>query len=80
MYNSPYIDTDFHYSEELPGVTYEQIYDYLVNNLHSSNVNQSAFKSLDAYRTVCVEGWLSSLQVRNWRRAIIVRGDIKPSQ
>ena len=60
----PYIDTYFHYSEELPGVTYEQIYDYLVNNLHSSNVNQSAFKSLDAYRTVCVEGWLSSLQVR----------------
>ena len=40
----PYNDTDFHYSEELPGVTYEQIYDYLVNNLHSSNVNQSAFK------------------------------------
>jgi len=59
----PYIDTDFHYSEELPGVTYEQIYDYLVNNFNSLDINQSAFKSLDAYRTVCIEGWLSSLQL-----------------
>ena len=43
-------------------------------------MNQSAFKSLDAYRTVCVEGWLSSLQVKKWRIATIVRGDVKPSQ
>jgi len=36
----PYIDTDFHYSEELPGVTYEQIYDYLVNNFNSSDIRK----------------------------------------
>ena len=64
----------------LPGVTYEQIYDYLVSGIHSSNSKQNAFKSLDAYHTVCAEGWLSSLEVKEWKRGVIVRGDVKPSQ
>ena len=76
----PYIDDVFRYSTVLPGVTYEQIYDYLVSGIHSSNSKQNAFKSLDAYRTVCAEGWLSSLEVKEWKRGVIVRGDVKPSQ
>ena len=76
----PYIDNGFEHSVELPGITYEQIYDYLVNSIHSSNSKQNAFKSLDAYHTVCASGWLSSLEVKEWKRGIIVWGDIKPSQ
>ena len=76
----PYIDGVFNYSADLLGVTYEQIYDFLVNSIHSSNRKQNAFKSLDAYRTVCAEGWLSSIQVKEWKRGITVRGDVKPSQ
>ena len=63
----PYIDGDFEHLKILPGVTYEQI---LVNRSHCSNSKQNAFKSLDAYRTVCAEGWLSSLEVREWKRGI----------
>jgi len=59
----PYIDNDFKYSV-LSGVTYEWIYNFLVITIHSSNSKQNAFKSLDAYWTVCAEGWLSSLEVR----------------
>jgi len=70
----PYIDNDFKYSV-LPGVTYEQIYDFLVNSSHSLNSKQNAFKSLDAYRTVCAEGWLSSLEVRERKGGEIVRDD-----
>jgi len=44
----PYIDNDFKYSV-LSGVTYEQIYDFLVNSIRSSNSKQNAFKSLDTY-------------------------------
>ena len=76
----PYIDNCFERSVELPGVTYEQIYDFLVNSVHSSNSKQNAFKSLDAYHTVCAAGWLSSLEVKEWKGGIIVRGDVKPSQ
>ena len=39
----PYIDDVFRYSTVLPGVTYEQIYDYLVSGIHSSNSKQNAF-------------------------------------
>ena len=60
----PYIDNQFKNSVELPGVTYEQIYDFLVNSIHSLNNKQNAFKSLDAYHTVCAAGWLSSLEVK----------------
>ena len=76
----PYIDNCFERSVELPGVTYEQIYDFLVNSVHSSNSKQNAFKSLDAYHTVCAAGWLSSLEVKEWKGGVIVRGDVKPSQ
>jgi len=67
----PNIDNDFKYSV-LPSVIYEQIYDFLVNSSHSSNSKQNAFKSLDAYQTVCAEGWLSSLEVREWKGGEIV--------
>ena len=50
-----------------------------MNSVYSYS-KQNAFKSLDAYRTVCAEGWLSSLQVKEWKRGIIVRGEVKPSQ
>ena len=76
----PYIDNCFESSVELPSVTYEQIYDFLVNSVHSSNSKQNAFKSLDAYHTVCAAGWLSSLEVKEWKGGVIVRGDVKPSQ
>jgi len=29
---------------------------------------------------VCAEGWLSSLELREWKGGEIVRGDVKPSQ
>ena len=61
----PYIDNCFERSVELPGVTYEQIYDFLVNSVHSSN-------SKHAYHTVCAAGWLSSLEVKEWKGGVIV--------
>ena len=77
----PYIDDVFRYSMVLPGVTYEQIYDYLVSGIHSLNTSkQNAFKGMDAYRTVYAEVWLSSLEVKEWKKGVIVRGDVKPSQ
>ena len=76
----PYIDGVLEHSADLQDVTYEQIYDFLVNRIHSSNNKQNASKSLDTYHTVCAEGWLSSLQVKEWKRGIIVQGDVKPSQ
>ena len=30
---------------------------FFVNSIHSLNIKQNAFKSLDAYHTVCAEGW-----------------------
>ena len=73
----PYIDDVFRYSMVLPGVTYEQIYDYLVSGIHSLNTSkQNAFKGMDAYRTVCAEVWLSSLEVKEWKKGVIVRGDV----
>ena len=62
----PYIDGDFEHSIILPGVNYEQMYDFLVNSNYLSNCKQNTFKSLDAYCTVCAECWLSSLEVREW--------------
>ena len=51
-----------------------------MSSIHSSNSKQNAFKSLDAYHIVCAEGWLSSFEVREWMKCVIVRGDVKPSQ
>ena len=51
-----------------------------MKSVYSTNSKQNAFKSLDAYHTVCAAGWLSSLEVKQWKRGVIVRGDVKPSQ
>ena len=76
----PYIDS-FDSPFPLPPVTYTDIYDFLVNSysVHSSQ-RQNAFKSLDAYRMVCSEGWLSTLGVKEWPNAVVLKCDVKPSQ
>ena len=53
----PYIDS-FDSPFPLPPVTYTDIYYFLANSysVHSSQ-RQNAFKSLDAHRMVCSEGW-----------------------
>ena len=72
---NPYIDGDFEHSTGNPSRCdiWANIR-LLVNRRHSSNSKQNAFKSLDAYRTVCAESWLSSLEVREWKRGITSYG------
>lgn len=76
----PYIDT-FESQGPLPPVTYADIYEFLVSShtLHSCE-RKNAFKSLDAYRMVCSEGWMSTLGVKEWPNAVVLKCDVKPSQ
>ena len=55
--------------------------DFLVNSYsaHSSQ-RENALKSLDPYQTLCSEGWLSTLRVKEWPNAVVLKCDIKPSQ
>ena len=76
----PYIDS-FDCNSPLPPVTYAHIYDFLISSssVHSCE-SQNAFKSLDAYRMVCSEGWLSTLGIKKWPNAVVLKADVKPSQ
>ena len=78
----PYCDNfDFH--GPLPPVKYGDIYEYLIINTDQyTKQRQNAFKSLDAYRTVCSEGWTSNISTKSWQDqgVIVLKCDIKPSQ
>ena len=45
----PYIDNQFKNSVELPGVTYEQIYDFLVSSIHFWNSMENAGTLITLY-------------------------------
>ena len=40
----------------------------------------NAFKTLDSFRMVCTEGWLSLLRWKEWPSAVVIIADVKPSQ
>lgn len=81
----PYLDESFIACSEndLPIIKYSDIYDYLIcsSNLSSCEGKPgNAFKSLDSFRMVCTEGWLSSLRWKKWSSAVVIIADVKPSQ
>ena len=78
----PYIDESYNCGP-VTMVSYTNIYDFLV---HSSNdpacggKPANAFKSLDGFRMVCAKGWMSTLQTKTWLDAVVIKGEVKPSQ
>ena len=61
---------------------YEYIYEFLINGnaLPMSRDSPAAFKSLDAFRMVCAEGWLSTLTIKDCPSTVVVKGFVKLSQ
>lgn len=61
---------------------YEYIYEFLINGnaLPMSRDSPAAFKSLDAFRMVCAEGWLSTLTIKDCPSTVVVKGFVKPFQ
>ena len=41
---------------------------------------QMQSKSLDNFRMVCAEGWMSTLQTKTWVDAVVIKGEIEPSR
>ena len=77
----PYVE-QYTLTRPIPAVKYEHIYEFLIsgNTLSVSRDGPAAFKSLDAYRMVYSEGWLSTLTIKEWGSTVVVKGVVKPSQ
>ena len=81
----PYLDESFPVGSEnnLPIVKYSDIYDYIIRSGTLSLCEGkpgNAFKSLDSFRMVCTEGWLSSSRWKKWSSAVVIIADVKPLQ
>ena len=77
----PYINGTFSCGS-LPVVGYTN-YGYLIcssNDPSCDGKPANAFKSLDAFRMVFAEGWMSTLQTKTWASTVIIKGEVKPSQ
>ena len=64
-------------------VSYTNIYDFLICSSNEPSCDgkpANAFKTLDGFRMVCAEGRMSTLQTKTWADAIVIKGEVKPSQ
>ena len=78
----PYIDESYN-CESIPVVSYTNIYDFLVCSSNDPSYDgkpANPFKSLDGFRMVCAEGWMGTLQTKTWADAVVIKGEVKPSQ
>ena len=78
----PYIDETYNYGS-IPSVSYTDIYDFLIcssNDPACDGKPANAFKSFDGFRMVCAEVWMSTLQTKTWADAVVIKGEVKPSQ
>ena len=78
----PYIDDSYSFGPA-PVVSYTNIYDFLICSSNGPSCDgkpANAFKSLDGFRMVCAEGWMSTLQTKVWADAVVIKGEVKPSQ
>ena len=59
------------------------IYDLLICSNNEPSCDRkpvlNVFKSLDSFRMVCAEGWMSTSQTKTWADAVVIKGEIKPS-
>ena len=76
----PNLDSYTNQISLLPNVKYAHIYDFMGNHIINASNPQRAFKSLDSYHMVVSSGWMGSLYVKKWTRAMLVKCDVKPSQ
>ena len=79
---NPYVDESYSCGP-VPVISYTNIYDFLVcssNDPACDGKPGNAFKSLDGFRMVCAEGWMSTLQSKTWSDAVVIKGEVKPSQ
>ena len=70
----PYIDDSYNCGP-VPVVSYTNIYDFLICSsidLSCDGKPANAVKSLDSFRMVCAEGWVSTLQAKTWPDAVII--------
>ena len=37
----------------------------------------NAFKTLDSFKMLCTEGWMSTVQTKTWADAVVIKGQIK---
>ena len=78
----PYIADSYSFGPA-PVVSYTNIYDFLICSSNGPSCDgkpANAFKSLDGFRMVCAEGWMSTLQTKVWADAVVIKGEVKPSQ
>ena len=76
-----YID-DSYKCGPVPVVSYTNIYDFLLcssNDPSCDGKPANAVKSLDNFRMVCAEGWMSTLQAKTWADAVVIQGEVEPS-
>ena len=74
----PYIDNSYNCGP-VPVVSCTNIYDFPIcssNDPSCDGKPANAFKSLDSFRMVCAEGWMSTLQAKTWPDAVIIKGEV----
>ena len=77
-----YIDDSYN-CRPVPVVSYTNIYDFLLCSSNDPSCDckpANAVKSLDNFRMVCAEGWMSTLQTKTWVDAVVIKGEIEPSR
>ena len=82
MFILMYIDDSYNCGS-VPVVTTQisMIFCYVVVMIPHVMANQQMqSKSLDNFRMVCAEGWMSTLQTKTWVDAVVIKGEIEPSR